>query len=355
MEYVEKQLVKAVKNHNKSKLYGFIQFLMLKLLGSKICMKFLMEKRWARGFKPSLKYLQKLDADIIVSTHFSTLYYTCEARARGLINARAIAYCPDPVVGRQWDRRADTVALSGDFGLLRAHKQLKFDYNRLFNVPFMIRDGVKNLDKGRAFYRSVLNLPADNFTVLLADGAYGRGKLRKTVLRLLKTAKQRLTVIAVCGKNEKLYKEFCALTAPENICFVPYGFTDKMLLLAACCDIFAGKAGASNLAEPAYFGAPSIVTFCATPIEKWICARYVQDLGCAVKCENVKKAVKLIELWAANPDLTAKYKTACSAARRHDGPEQLADLIYSKLQTQEKDPAAQKEFAAVTAKELKYV
>ncbi len=138
-------------------------------------------------------------------------------------------------------------------------------------------------------------------------------------------------MIAVAGRNEALYQEFLKLSPPDNVAFRPYGFTDQMLLLSAACDLFIGKAGASNLAEPAYFGAPAVITFTATPIEKWIAKHYTDHVKCAVKVTNVKKAVKLAEAFAADPVKMKPYADAAATEHRCDGPDRLADILWEML------------------------
>jgi processive 1,2-diacylglycerol beta-glucosyltransferase len=325
----EKEFVKEVKLHNKYKIRGIFQFFMLNLAGSKLGLKYLMEKRYKKAFMDSIDYIKKLDADIIFNTHFSTLFYSCEAKKRKLINSKVIAYCPDPIIGKQWDNRLDLIGVSSELGVKKAIKSCRFKDTQLLKLPFLIREEVKNMKEGRKYYRKKLNLPEDNFTVLLADGAYGAGKLKETVYKLLKS-KNKMTIVAVCGKNEKLYNEFLKICAPSNITFVTYGFTDKMLMLAASCDLFVGKAGASNLAEPIYFLAPTIVTFRATPIEKWICAHYEKN-NCAVREENINKAVKLIDSWIEKPELMDKYIKSCEKQHRSDGSEIMADKIWQVL------------------------
>ena len=334
MKYVEDEFIKEVKLHNAKKGRGALQFALMGLFGSRFSMRYLMEKRYHRGLAPSIEYLQSLDADLIFSTHFSTLYYAAAAREKGLIDSDIVAYCPDPVIGRQWDNRVDLIGLSSSVGKQKAERT-RFKKGQVVEIPFLIREAVKDYDKDKAFYRKELGIPQDNFTVLLADGAYGAGKLRDTVLKLLKS-KEKMTIIAVCGRNENLYKEFCGLKAPENITFMPFGFTDKMLLLSACCDLFVGKAGASNLAEPCYFGAPQIITFCATPIEKWISRHYTHFVKSAIQISDVNKAVEKIEEWIKHPDKMQPYKDACVSQHRTDGPIQLADILWNRLSQKQK-------------------
>jgi UDP-N-acetylglucosamine:LPS N-acetylglucosamine transferase len=329
LKWVEDELIREVKKHNKNRFNGFYQFLLMSIFRTRLSMKYLHEVRYKRGFKPAMDYLKSLDADLIFNTHFSPLYYACELRSKGLIKSKIITFCPDPIVGLQWDNRGDLMLCSGANCVKKAQSLGRFKPDKIQEVPFLIRKEIEEYNKGKNFYRRELGIPEDNFTILLADGAYGAGKLRETVYELLKS-KLKLTIIAVCGKNQALYEEFKALTPPDNIVFRPYGFTDKMLMFSAACDLFIGKAGASNLAEPAYFGSPLIVTFCATPIERWICDHYVKK-GCAIKLRSVKKAVALAEAFAQNPALMEPYSQAAKAQSQSDGPDIIADLIYEQL------------------------
>ncbi len=329
MKFVEDELVKEVKLHNRRKGRGFWQFVLMDMFGTEYTLRYLMEKRYVRGLEPSFEYIRNLNADMIFNTHFATLYYACEAKSRGWIDSDITAYCPDPVIGNQWDKRVELIGVSSAPGKEKAVRD-RFKRHQVTEIPFLIRQQVKEFGGDKNFYRRQLSLPEDRFTILLADGAYGAGKLKRTVRRLLKSS-EKLTVVAVCGKNAELHRELSSIKAPENIHFVPLGFTDKMLMLSACCDLFMGKAGASNLAEPIYFGVPAIVTFCATPVEKWICSHYTDYVGCAVKITNVRRAVALAERWAKNPAEMQGYRDACASQRRADGAELLADILWQRL------------------------
>ncbi|MDR2201312.1 MAG: hypothetical protein LBP26_00885 [Clostridiales bacterium] len=334
MRFIEDDLIKEVKLHNKYRIRGTLQFLLMRLVGGAYSIRFLHKVIYKRGLAKSLEYLKDLKPDIVVNTHFSTLWYACEARARGMINAKVVAYCPDPVLGMQWDARADLIALSSRAGREKARGSKQFSATPLLNVPFFLRGEIKNCAESKEYYRRELGLPEDNFTILLCDGAYGAGKLEKTVYKLFDRGGEsgkKLTVIAVCGKNEPLYKRFQGLTPPQNITFAPYGFTDKMAVLTAAADLYMGKSGASNLAEAEALGVPSVITFCATPIEKWIAARYTDELKCALKITNIDRAVRLALAWAADPERAEKYIPKRSLGQTPSGPDLFADAVMSGL------------------------
>ncbi len=325
---IERDLIKQVKIHNKTKLAGFIQFLTMGLFGSKTSMKFVMEKRYNNGLKDAMDYLQSLDADLIVNTHFSTLYYSAKAKAEGLSRATVACYCPDPILGLQWDRRFDIMGISSEKGKLKAQKGCKG--KQIENIPFMINRQVKDYKKSKAEYREEIGLQPDYPTILLADGAYGLGKLEKTVNLFLKSTRK-LNLIVVCGKNEELATKLQQITPPDNIKMKVYGFTSEMIKLSAMSDIFIGKGGASNLAEVSYFGVPSIITFRATPVEQWIASYYVNEIGNCVLIENAKKAVATAYDWIDNPEKLQKYVDKCKNIQRSDGPEIFADILYNKI------------------------
>lgn len=329
LKWVEDELITEVKKHNRQKGRGARQFKLLDFFGQRIGLKFLYGVKYGRGYKLAIERLKEFDADLIFNTHFATLYYCCSAKRKGIINSKIYAYCPDPKIARQWDNRADGIFVSSVKGKEDAEKDI-FKDTEIGVIPFLIRDEVKEYKESRAFYRGKLGLPTDNFTVLTHDGAYGAGKLEQTVNALVKS-NVKMTVVAVCGKNEELYQKFLTLKPNPNITFVPIGFTDKMIEYVASCDMFIGKAGASSLAEPAYFKAPQIVNFCATPIEEWISSHHVDYLKTATKVLDIDQVVKTTEDWAQNPEKMKPYIDACAETSKADGAEILADILYQKL------------------------
>lgn len=337
MKKTEQYFIDTVKRQNKNNKIGDMMFFALGFFGSRLSMWYLMEKQFRKSFRSALDYMTELKPDLVVNTHFSTLYYACETVERGMLDCKIVNYCPDPVVGKQWDNRCDIMGLSSEAGKKKAIKSKRFLRSQMAVIPFLIREKVSTMTEGRLHYRRLMGLDEDKFTVLLADGAYGAGKLKETVHRLLKSDRP-MSIVAVCGRNEKLYQEFLALTPPAHISFYPFGFTDKMLELSAACDLFVGKAGASNLAEPAYFGAPQIITFRATPIERWIAEHYTEFVKSAVLEENIKKVVALVESFIDDPAAMQPYVDACESQHRYDGPEVFADIINDLLEAPSASP-----------------
>ncbi len=104
-----------------------------------------------------------------------------------------------------------------------------------------------------------------------------------------------------------------------------------MLKYIAVADVFVGKSGASSMAEPRYFGVPIIVTMFATPIERDNAKYYIEEVGCAVKEFNVKKAVaKAFEL-LDDKEQYERLRNAALKESESNGAEKIADYLFSLL------------------------
>lgn len=326
----EKKLTEAVRNYNKVPAYGYFATFNMDFWGTKL-------STWGSvvfigngAHKRAIKHMTELKPDLVVSTHWATNYYAMKMKNRPL----TVTYCPDAKINTLFRYPCDMVMTSMKLGYDRAmskHKR-RFNKDNLKKVPFLIRKEAFTIPDDKAALREKLGLPADRFTVLLADGGYGVGKMKPMVIELLKRDLP-INVIAVCGKNESLYKELSALSSRGNIVFKPMSLVNNMLEVIASADVCCGKSGASLMAEPCFFGIPQIITHYANDIEHWIGKYYIKDVGSAIKEFEVDKAVDLIERFAADPKLLESYKKAAEAQHENYGAEKCARYIFGLLCT----------------------
>jgi len=327
MSFVENELIKEVKLHNKKKWRGKLQFFLMDIFKTKISLSFLFKVKYRKGYKDAINYLTQLQPDLIFHTHFATLYYACDARKKFLIDSKSITFCPDPIIGRQWDKRTDIICLSSENGRKKASNE---GFAKVENIPFLLRNDIFLYTKEKEEYRKEVGISIDKFTILISDGAYGAGKIEESVNKLL-TSTCQMTIIAICGKNQALYSRLIKKSVPSNITLKVYGFTDQMLTLSAASDIFIGKAGASNLAEVCYFGLPQIINFCATPIEEWIADYYVNDVKSAVYIDSIDLLFQTVEEWINKPVLMNSLIASARQHNQQNGASILADYMWNEL------------------------
>ena len=330
----EKKFSDHVRLYNRIPPIGYLGSFANHLFGVKLstfgCMRLLSPI----ACKRSIQHMKKLGPDVVFSTHWASNYYAEKQKEN---KPHTIMYCPDARLNKLFEYRCDLSMISMPYGYLKALRKRKYDINNMKLVPFFIRNEAFDVCTDKKELRRRLGLPEDKFTVLLAEGGYGIGKTEKLCRRLVKEHVP-MTVIPVCGTNKNLYERLKKLACSPEITFVPHGFADNMLELQAAADIFCGKSG-NMLAEPTFYGNPSIVNHYANLIERNIADHYLNTVGCTIKMFSPKKAVKLLESFAADPGLMEPYRRAARDYHGNFGAGKAADMLWAAIKERFPDRA----------------
>ncbi len=323
----ENMLRKNVQAGNKSSTFGFFQLSFMYALGCHLTSFFVMY--CVRGaVKHGLRHMKEVKPDMIVSTHYSTTYL---AKRAGVSKINAL-YVPDAEIIPLCRYPSDLVMISSENGyeynLSRFPR--RFNKDNLALVPFAIRKEAFACEGDKMAAREKLGLAKDRFTVVLFDGGYGLGNAGK-VAELLAKSDLPLTVICICGRNEKLYNRLQKISPSPTVDFRPYGFSNQVLELLSAADLFMGKGGASSLAEACFFGLPMIVTSTANQMEKHNAAQYTERVGSALKICNPKMAFQKVRELCCDVAQYENLAEKARAARPLFGSEETADLLFLRL------------------------
>lgn len=326
----EKHLADSVVEYNKNPCMGFFATFNMDFWGTTIsswgAVVFIEENAAEEG----LKHMKELNADLVVSTHWATNYYAMHLKNRPL----TAMYCPDAKINTLFRYPCDLMLASMPTGYKRARRLhfLRFNEKNIKQVPFLIRKEAFEVSRDKRENRRLLGLDEDKFTIVLAEGGYGVGKIREMTEELLNRDLP-INLVPVCGRNRELYEYFLTLSSKGNTAFRPFGLADNMLQIIASADITCGKSGASMMAEPCFFGVPQLITHYATDIERWIGKYYIKTVGSAIKIFNIKKAADKLEEFIAQPELLEPYKKAAESQRSNYGAEKCARYIFGLLCT----------------------
>lgn len=326
----EKELAENVVRYNKRPTLGYFATFNMRLWGVKISSWGAVDFIGFGACKEGIEHMTELKPDLVVSTHWATNYYAMNMENRPL----TAMYCPDVWLNTLFRYPCDLTLLSMPRGYKRAMKMHNKRYNEsnIKLVPFLIRKEAFTITSDKEELRRKIGVNEERFTVLVADGGYGIGKCKDTCEELLKLDLP-INLLAVCGKNEELYKYLQGLKSKGNTNFKPYGLVDNMLELIAASDVTIGKSGASLMAEPCFFGVPQIITHYACEIEKRIGEYYIEDVGSAIKQFNPKKAAKLVAKFVAKPNLLQPYSYAALTQKDNYGAEKTARYLFGLLCT----------------------
>ncbi len=321
----EKMMSNQVKLYNTIPVIGRFATVSCEFFGTRLStfgsMQLIAPFAWRRG----VEHMKELDPDVVISTHWASNFYAEKQKDKPL----TVMYCPDAQLNQLFEYHSDLNLISMPYGYMKALRKKQYNIHNMKLVPFFIRNEAFSISRDKKQLRRDLGIPEDKFTIVLAEGGYGIGKIDR-IARALISGHVPMTVIAVCGTNTKLYEKMKGYRSTEEVTFIPYGFTDRILELEAAADLFSGKSG-NILAESTFFGNPSLVTHFANLIERNIADHYINTVGCTIKEFSVKKAAAMMKEFALDQTKLDPYRRAAEAYHVHYGSDEAADVIWEKI------------------------
>lgn len=326
----EHRMSRNVEIQNRSTLFGFWGTLNMEFWRIRLSTWATMNFLKMGANKPGFKYMDELAPDLVVSTHWATNYYAKKCKCKPL----TVMYCPDAEINPLFSYEADIVMVSTSTGYKHARRKhkIRFDDQNLIQVPFLIRDEAFKITADKRELRKKLGLDENKFTVVLAEGGYGIGKM-ESICKIILERDLPVNLVPVCGKNSELYEKLKTVKSKGKTTFVPMGLVDNMLEVVASADVFCGKSGANTCAEACFFGLPMIITKYATTIERDIGRYYLNVVGNALKIFEPEKVADKIEEFMQNPALMHPYEVAAKAQRDNYGATECANHVFRLLCT----------------------
>ncbi|MBI4419183.1 MAG: glycosyltransferase [Ignavibacteriales bacterium] len=214
------------------------------------------------NYRQYLEFLKQEQPDAILCTHF--LPYIAISKRLRLAGVKAPVfavttdfdahqYWVDPVVQRYYVHTEESA------WQLRS-KGAPAERIRVLGIPIMPQFARR---ESPAAIRQRLGLPPGRLTLLMIWGGFGVGKPEKMVQEVLAMlqifAEKEFTLVAVCGKNEKLRSHMAQLEPPSNVILKPTGFVENIHEWMNACDILISKAGGLTSAEAMAMGIPMLI------------------------------------------------------------------------------------------------
>lgn len=325
--------ISDVKKSHANKMHLGFQLLCMKVFGGQFSLSFTYSTVFKKVRDKLIEHMAEQNADMFVSTHFMTLHTGVVGKKDGKFSSDIVAYNPDHNTHGWWDNNADLFITNNKEATKEAIEEREMDPNKVKTVNFMARKVVLDANETKEYYREKHGIPKDKFTVVLADGAYAEAKLEEYTNALLNSDKE-LTIIPICGKNERLYKKYRKKMTKvnPNITLIPLPFINHVPEIYKCADVFVTKAGPNAITDAVFMGVPCLINFYSAEIEKTTCNLFTENYKCAIYEPNVKKAVKLIEDWTENrTDLDHLAENTKVLDKSKNGAEEIADIIAERL------------------------
>lgn len=333
MQKFEKFCVNEVYKANKNKFYLRTQMFFMKLFGEMNTLKFVYSCVFRNIRNKVIKRMEAQKADMFVSTYFMLYHSGVVAKKKGKIDVDVVAYNPDHNTHGWWDRRGDLFITNNNSATEEAIKIRKMPDDKLKTVNFMARQAIVHANGTKEFYREKHKIPKDKLVVILADGAYASAKIEEYTDKLLESNAP-LTIIPVCGKNEKLFEKYSNLvnSTKSNITLIPQPFLTNIAEYYCLSDVFVTKAGPNAITDCVFMRTPVIVNFYSGSIEKATKNLFCDNYKCGIFEPDVNKAVSQIEEWCK--DRTTLNKLAENTKildKNKNGAEEIADILADRV------------------------
>lgn len=326
----EKFLIDVVRRSNQNNTNMYFMFFILNIVSPLFSLKFVHNLVFRKEKEKAIEIIKSYNPDMVISTHFAPLHFSIEAQKKYNLNYLTMCYCPDPNVHKWWDRRVDLLVVNNKYGYEECIKKDHVPAENVFLGRFILRKKILETPIDRVFMRKKYGLPIDNFTIILADGAYAKANLKKFADAFLKIDKK-FTLLIIAGKNEKLYEYYKGIQS-DNITIKVYRFVEDAHELYCAANLFVTKAGPNAILDSVYMETPIMANYYASPIEKFTKKLYIDEYQVGVYCDKAKEASKMVEQYIDNPSLLDQYRDNCIKFKKEGtGEKIIADRIMEEL------------------------
>lgn len=155
------------------------------------------------------------------------------------------------------------------------------------------------------------NILSNVRTILMLSGGYGMVELDKIIMELAESTTEKLQIIAVAGKNEKLKKRLDAIAGrlPKHIALHPIGWTNKMDVFMRIADVIVTKSGGITTTECLALQKPMIVID-PIPGQEERNAEYLLEQGAGVVARSTEDLLYYLEAFTVPVGKIKKTKPA---------------------------------------------
>lgn len=328
LQRFENFFIQEVKRANIIPGYSRIQTTATYLIGPQNSLRLVFATAFKAERDAYVEELREIQPDVIIDTHYMASHASVYYKRHYNKNVKVITYNPDNNVHSWWDHRVDYFIVNNGWAGKDAIKQ-GFKPEQVKVVPFVTRQGVTQTILPKTYYREKYGIPNDKMAVMVAAGAYGKSGMSGVLEKLLKTQKP-LTIIAIAGKNKKLYRklEQQKNNLPDNITLLPFEFVDEVYELNRAADLFLTKGGPNAILDSVLVEVPIVVYYNASMIESQTCKLFTKYLGCGVKIKNKQEILEFVEACVDNPEKLEPYKHAEHVlASQPNGANTIAEFI----------------------------
>lgn len=249
-------------------------------------------RRFVNGLlgSPLHRFIERENADTIITTHFLSTEVAGSLKRRGRIRSRIYTVVTDYLPHWIWtDGAVDGYFVATDETKRElACRDVPENRIHVHGIP-VLRKFLTKHDSHEMDLK--LGIREKLFTVLVTSGGAGIGDTQAIVKGIL-SLKKPVQVLVVCGTNKALFMALSGM-AQENRLLKVFGFVSNMDELMEASDLVVGKGGGLTVTESFVKGKP-VILFRSVPGQESRNADFVARHAAGFATDSIEEVVRIV-------------------------------------------------------------
>ena len=268
--------------------------------------------------------LEEEQPDVIISTHPFATEMISHLKRAGAVTAPLICLMTDYGPHRAWiaDRVDAYVVANGD--MISEMEAMGVPKEKIYPFGIPVENVFFSAGDRPAFLQKI-GLDPEKPTILIMAGSFGVTNILN-IYRQIVRLDLSFQIIAITGRNEKLYEEFAKLipesSKPTKLVF----FTDEVENYMHAADLLITKPGGLTVSEALACGIP-LAVFDAIPGQEEDNANFLLTHNMAVKLENGEDCGETIRSLLADSRKLNEMRSSCKGFDKSRSAENILRLI----------------------------
>ena len=274
--------------------------------------------------------------DLIISTHPFSSQMCAYLKKKKIINCELATVMTDFHVHNQWLYLPEYVNYFFVANNLMKDQMINNDNipeEKIYVTGIPISDKFKkNYDRQDICEEFWLE-PEKKIILFFGGGEFGLGRemsymTLKTLIRLFKD----IQIIAISGKNKKMYNSFNDLVMKTNSAdrVKVLEYTDKVAELMSIANIVVTKAGGLTIAESLASSLP-IIIINPIPGQEEENAEFLVTSGCAIWIKNNDNIARALKTLSRDQEKLSQMREASTKLAKPDATEDICNILINNL------------------------
>ncbi len=287
-----------------------------------------------RGFfhnlqsKRFIKYILQKKPDLIISTHFLPAEVVSGLKKKNIFKGILITIITDFLAHSFWMNKNSDYFITAIEKTRRDLMKRGVGDNRIkvLGIPCESKFSVS---KDRITLMKKLDLQEGLFNLIIMGGGFGTGPVKEiiySICSLMPQIRERLQIIAICGKNKKLFKELNNAKSSLKVKLCVFGYMNNIDEFMEVSNLIVTKSGGLTATEALSKKLPMIIISPIPGQETRNCT-ILSGYGTAVRADTVNQVRDFVEDFITLPEKIIGMKTRINLLSFPDAAKNIAEFV----------------------------